>query len=231
MFTNKAFNIAFLTSLVWHLFCMSTVNIVVLPGKYKMRELTSVSFLGPLLEKTALEILLINKPVAITTSYQHSLKYRHSFEKKEVSPLKDETKDEAKMYISTRAEDSIGKALGKSVCKDKEVPNVVKETKRKYVQLKSSSGILGPVAKREVIYKPTKPKLPSWVTASAPFILELEFSVSAQGEVNEVIPAISCGNPEVDLLAIRYLKSWKFAPLVQDLPDEQKSRIRLIFGE
>ena len=91
MFTNRAFNTAFIISLACHLICMFTVNIVILPGRYKIRELTSVSFLGPILEKTALEIILANKPIAVTTSYQRDLKYRHSISKKEKPIAKNNT--------------------------------------------------------------------------------------------------------------------------------------------
>jgi TonB family protein len=211
---------------------MSAVNIVVLPGKYKTRELTSVSFLGPLLEKTALEIMMANKPVGVTTSYQHSLDYTHGFDKKDdLDKAEDEIKDEAEKFIRTRTEQNIGKVLSTWLHRDKEVPTIVTRTDRRDTGIRSSSGISGPVSEREVIYRPRKPKLPSRIAASAPFNLELEFSVSAQGEVNRVVPAVSSGNPEVDLLAVRYLKSWKFAPLAQGLHEEQKGKIKFIFNE
>lgn len=209
---------------------MSAVDVVVLPGKYKARGLTSVSFLGPILDKTALEIMLVNKPVAVTTRYQHRLKYRHSFDKKEKLSLKDGAGDEAKKHISTHAVDNMGKILGMRFRADKEVPNMIRGKERYDTYFRSSSKISGPVAKREVIYKPRKPKLPSWIATMVPFMLELEFSVSTQGDVNEVVPVVSSGNPEVDLLGVRYLKSWKFAPLAQGLSEEQRGRIKVIFG-
>jgi hypothetical protein len=203
---------------------MSAVSVVVLPGRYKARELTSVSFLGPILEKTALEIMLANKPVAVTTTYQLPPRYRN-FDKAE-KPL---LKDEVKKHISLFAEDSLSKAFGMIFRKDKEVPNIVKEVKRDKAYIRNSSEISGPVAEREVIYKPKKPRLPSWITTKVSFILELEFSVSSQGDVKEVVPVVSSGNPEVDLLGIRYLKGWKFAPLTQGVREEERSRIKIMF--
>ena len=231
MFTNKAFNITFLISLVWHLFCMSFINIVVLPGRYKTRELTSVSFLGPILERTALEIMLINKPVGVTTRYQYSSKSPYSLDRKEKLPLENETKDEAKKYISTHSEDNMGKVPGTILQSDKEVPNpsITKETRAKDAY-KGLNEISGPVAAREVIFKPSKPELPSWITAGVPFTLELEFSVSTQGEIKKIVPVVSSGNPEVDLLGIRYLKGWKFAPLTHGLQRDESGRIKFIFG-
>ena len=228
MFSNRAFNIAFLISLAWHLFCMSAVNVIVLPGKYQTRDLTSVSFLGPILGKTVLEIMLANKPVAVTPRYQHGLKYKHSFEKR--LPLKDETTDEVKGHIAVYGEDNIGKIYTAAFRKNKEIPNITKRTKRRENYFQLENGIVASTAKREVIYKPGRPRLPSWITPRTPFTMELEFYVSVQGEVEEVIPVVSSGNPEVDLLAIRYLKGWKFAPLTQTSSQDEVRRMKFIFG-
>jgi TonB family protein len=208
---------------------LSAFNVVVLPGKYKTRELTSVSFLGPILEKTALEIILVNKPVAVTTSYQRGLKYRHSFDKEAKIYLRGEVRDGAKEHISAHSENKIDKLLGMAFSEDKEIPNITGERSPQHVRMKSSGEIIGPIAEREVIYKPRKPQLPSWVTSSVPFTLELEFLVSAQGEVKKVVPVVSSGDPEVDLLGVRYLKSWKFVPLAQGFDGEQSGRIKLTF--
>ena len=78
---------------------------------------------------------------------------------------------------------------------------------------------------------PKKPVLPSWIDASSPFKLKLEFIVSVQGDVKEIIPAVSSGNPEVDILATQYLRGWRFAPLAHGGNEEQKGSVILIFGE
>lgn len=221
---------AFFISLAWHIFCMFAVNVVVLPGKYRARDLSSVSFLGPILEETALQIMLVNKPVAVTTRYQHSLKYTHRIVEKEDTPLRDESRDYAKRYVSANAEESIGSSLGVSFRKMKEVPNIVKGMSKDATHPQSPSALSGDIVEREIIYKPKKPKLPSWITAKVPFVVELDFCVSSQGEVKEIVPAVSSGNPEVDLLGIRYLNSWKFAPLAENRDEERRGRVKFIFG-
>jgi TonB family protein len=230
MFTNRAFNIAFLISLTWHLLCISTVNIIILPGRYRARELSSVSFLGPILGKTALEIILVNKPVAVTTRYQHNLRYTHSFER-DKPLMRYEIDDAARNRVNTHTEEEMSK-IGEGVLrKDKEIPNLPKKASEHAVHLENSEEFLGPLAEREVIYRPKKPTIPSWITASAPYVLELEFSVSPQGEIKEIIPVVSSGSTEVDLLGIRYLKRWKFAPLTQGLQQDQRGRIKLTFND
>ena len=227
MFSNKAFNAALFISLTWHLVCMFAVNIVVLPGKYRMRELTSVSFLGPILENTALDILLANKPVAVTTTYQRDLKYMHTVGESGIRPAG----NNVKRYIGGgRAEDNMYSAFDGELGKRKEVPDIAAKAKSRRRSIKSYEGISGPVSNREVIYRPEKPALPSWAEASSPFKVELEFIVSAQGEVKKVVPVVSSGDAEVDLLGMRYLKSWRFAPLTPGLGEEQKGSVELVFG-
>ena len=227
MVNNSAFNVAFIISLVWHLVCMSAVNIVVLPGKFKARKLTSVSFLGPILETTALNIILADKPVAIAVSYRTDLKYRRGFGK----DGKNDVSDPVKRYIRNNTEDNMRKMLSVPFQENKDVPDIIiAGIKRQNGRRFDSSDISGSAARRTLFFKPVQPKLPDSIPASAPFKLELKFSVLPQGEVGRVIPVVSSGNPEVDLLGIRYLKSWKFFPLVGGSDEEQWSRITFIFG-
>lgn len=209
---------------------MSAVNVVVLPGKYQTRDLTSVSFLGPILEETALDIMLMNKPIAITTKYRHALKYTHSIMERRVLSLNRQKTDEAKIHSAAGTEDRISRSLGMPFSPVKEVPNIAAKNTMQHVPLKPSGRFSGALAEREVIYMPIRPELPSWVDASSRYVLELELSVSSQGEVNEVVPAVSTGNSEVDLLGIRYVKGWKFAPRARESKEDQTGRIKLIFG-
>ena len=225
MFANKAFNIALLLSLTWHLMCMITVNIIVSPGKYRARELTSVSFLGPILEKTALDIILANKPIAITTRYQRNLKDRYILPREEKPFSENSVKD----HITARVEDKMNMAFAKAPEENKEVPEIITKATERDTYSKNSEEISGAVSIREVIYKPVRPKLPAWIITRSPFKMELEFMVSPQGEIKKIIPVVSSGDAEIDLLGIRYLKNWRFVPLVQASSKEQNGRIKFIF--
>ena len=205
---------------------MSAVNIVVLPGKFKIQKLASVSFLGPLLETTALNIILASKPTAVTMKYHSDLKYRYSFDRNGQAHVR----DPAKKHIRIHTENDMQKVLRVPFQENKAVPDIVTaDIKRQKDYKLGSSDISGSAGKRSVFYKPEQPKLPTWISASVSFKLELEFSVSPQGEVGRIIPVVSSGNPEVDLLGIRYLKSWKFLPLAEGSDEEQWGRITFIF--
>ena len=227
MFANKAFNIALLISLTWHLMCMFTVNIIISPGKYRTRELTSVSFLGPILEKTALDIILANKPIGITTRYQRNLKDEYIFpEEKKPFP-----ENSVKDHITARVEDKMNMAFAKVSEEEKEVPEIATKATGRGTYFKNSEQVSGAASIREVLYKPIRPKLPAWIIARSPFKMELEFIVSPQGEVKKIVPVVSSGDAEIDLLGIRYLRNWRFVPLLQASSKEQNGRIKLIFDK
>ncbi len=83
------------------------------------------------------------------------------------------------------------------------------------------SDIGGPLRYREVVYKPELPKFLRWDESlgvdlaglGESFEVGLKFAVSAEGKVESVERISSSGHPTIDIVAIRYLKGWQFAPL------------------
>lgn len=217
--------IALAISFLWHIIAISAVNIVVLPCGYKMRELTAVSFLGPILEKTALDIMMANKPVAVRTEYEDNVEIlpdRRAWLKEAPAP------GATRMNIAKKSEERMGGLLRASFREAKEVPpftRPLKELKRAVTQKEGE--ISGAAASREVFYRPETPRVPRSISDAAPFNMELKFSVSAQGDIREVIPVVSSGNADVDLIGIRYLKSWKFTPLGSGARNEQWGMARI----
>ena len=224
MFNNRAFNIALFISFVWHFTCIAAVNIVVLPGKLKTREISYVSFLGPIL---ALDTMGANKPAAVTPNYGGDLQSRrhvYDMEKEALSSLDIDRRD-----MSKRAEDKMNKVLAMPLAEAKSVPNIIRDSKKPIAKpsIVKESDISGPASAREIFYKPLKPVVPERISGSMPFNMELKFFVTAQGEVKEVIPVVSSGNAEIDLLGIRYLKGWKFMPAAE----EEWGRIKIVLSK
>ncbi|MCM8782233.1 MAG: hypothetical protein NC828_04215, partial [Candidatus Omnitrophica bacterium] len=75
MFRDRDFSIAFLISLSWHLFIMFFVTIVVLPVNFPMLKASTISFLGPILEKTAFEIMIEKGIPSKQTVYQQTMPF------------------------------------------------------------------------------------------------------------------------------------------------------------
>ncbi len=231
MFANRAFNIALLISILWHLICISAVNIVSLPGKFRFGELTSISFLGPILEKTALDIMMANRPVAVRTNYEGGAAIRPEIRTERNDTLL--TRERMKQDIAKRSEKNMGKAVGVYFQETKEVPALARSLNRPKRPAAIKEGeISWPAASREVFYKPDKPNVPESVSSNMPFNMEFNFLVSAQGDVKEVVPVISSGNAEVDLLGIRYLKSWKFGSLRSEaVQKEEWGRAKIVLSK
>lgn len=215
MFNSRAINIALIASFVFHAALIIAVNIVVLPTKFKVRKFTSISFLGPILEKRALDIRMANKAGSAATNYESDLKGG-----REIHDVKSEVfqvLDIVKKDINARTEKRMNRAFSMPFREAKDIPaaarNVKKVSRGKGMAAKKDTGISGPLAAREVFYRPVKPVVPGWISSNTPFNLELKFFVTAQGDVKEVIPVVSSGNAEIDILGIRYLKEWKFTPL------------------
>ena len=222
MFRDRAFTIALLISFTWHLTCIAAVNIVILPGKFKAREVASISFLGPILAR---DTVSANKAVAVIPKHEEDLQSMpraYDIKKDTLSSAGAADKD-----INKLTENKIDRALNTQFLEVKSVPSPTKKAPNKSSAYRDSD-ISGPLAERKVFYRPLKPAVPVRINGSAPFNMEFRFFVSAQGEVGEVVPVISSGNVEVDLLGIRYLKGWKFTPVAANKAEGEWGRIKII---
>lgn len=56
MFKDRIFNLAILISVAWHIFWLSMITVVVTPKETGQVKFSKVSFLGPILERGALEV-------------------------------------------------------------------------------------------------------------------------------------------------------------------------------
>jgi len=69
MFKDRSFNLALAISLAGHLFLILAVTIVILPVEMDSAVYSPVSFLGPILEKTAFDILFEERSKISRTRY------------------------------------------------------------------------------------------------------------------------------------------------------------------
>lgn len=233
MFRDKTFNLAFLISLSWHLFCMFCITIVILPANFPIAKASSVSFLGPILEKTAFELMLERKIPTRRTSYREPMYFDGTFltkDEKGIDKLKFDN------YFLTGKREEI-KPNAKDLFGDfKFTPSFSQGTLNK----PSAKGprlegggdglfIEGPLAKREILFKPELPVLAKRIEpGQESFVVELKFKVSSKGSVDEVLLLASSGYPDVDMAAIGYIKGFQFSPLSrQDTPLWDKIRLTL----
>jgi TonB family protein len=79
-------------------------------------------------------------------------------------------------------------------------------------------GIKGVLASRKILERSSLPQVKLKVEAE----IELTLWVLPDGTVDRVIPSVK-GDPDLERIAIQYLKQWRFAPLHKDQPQVEQS--------
>lgn len=79
-------------------------------------------------------------------------------------------------------------------------------------------GIKGALVSRKILEKSNLPQ----VKLKAEAEIELTLWVLPDGTVDRVIPSVK-GDPELERIAIQFLKQWRFAPLPKDQPQVEQS--------
>ena len=80
MFRDRVFNISFLISLGWHLFCIFAFVLVVTPKGFTLNKFPQTSFLGPIAEMDISQPAGRNaRPVFMTTPYKEDFTLKSAF--------------------------------------------------------------------------------------------------------------------------------------------------------
>lgn len=75
MFRDRIFNISFLISLGWHLFCIFAFILVITPKGFTLNKFPETSFLGPILETGVFQPGYNAGPVYMVTPYKEDFAY------------------------------------------------------------------------------------------------------------------------------------------------------------
>ncbi len=71
----------------------------------------------------------------------------------------------------------------------------------------------GALRARRILYMPPVPRAPGWMQPIAvETIVAARIWVVPAGQIRRVEPLVSSGDPSMDLILLRYLRSWIFAP-------------------
>lgn len=233
-----SFGIGLIASLIWHLFWIFSVAIFIAPTSFSKGLSSNVTFLGAILDERAIFVHKDEGQAEIFTDEEFRL------------PALLETP-----YIFSEPDteiDYIAEPILKSELKEKDFKLASKDELIgiKQIPLKPFDKvsvsykayplqIKGPVRFREVVYKPELPSYLRWDEELGvdldrlgdSFDMELKFWVSAEGKVELVERVSSSGHPTVDLVGIRYLKGWQFAPLAAgESKEEQWGIVKLNFN-
>ncbi|MBL7158583.1 MAG: hypothetical protein ISS91_03650 [Candidatus Omnitrophica bacterium] len=212
MFANKIFGVTILISSVWHLFWISAVEIVVTPTINSGCDYQEVNFLGPILEKTAFDIMADDYAHYGEARYAaSSIFFLDRAHLKAAGPkrhiLDRNVPEKALNRFTFNLQGYINDA--------KEIPFYMAEQKD-FILLeeKEMPKVEGPVKGREIIHKPDSPVVASEsYGANATYSVEVRFAISHNGIVYRAEPLVSSGQPKIDIIAIRHVREWRFSPL------------------
>lgn len=221
MFGSRTFRMSFLFSLGWHLAWLSLTYIVITPTVSLQDSYSDVNFLGPILEKTAFEIMVEESRPQIETLYQ----------------------TRALLGIDEQIEVAgPGKLAKKDIFQDKKtIGGQQKQTylisgKGEYGYLTDRKDVFyhfeekvanrfieGPAKTRLVALKPVFRNLSKALYGDQErLVTKLKFILSDDGNVELVEFIVSSGYPQVDLECRKYLKQWKFYPKTREGLGQEK---------
>ncbi|MFH1380611.1 MAG: energy transducer TonB [Candidatus Omnitrophota bacterium] len=214
MFKDKVFNKALLFSALWHLFWISAVIIIVTPTVQPSTMYQEVGFLGPILEKTAFDLMVDEVMPQAETLYARGATFVDKIYLKPKGPKRRILK---KSIPKTETE-NFSFVLEKYIKGAKEIPLYVSEKIKMIYATPEPEinplAVQGPAGKREIIFKPRPPVAPKGIYGETDkYTIKLKFFVSNKGIVRDVEPVVSSGYPEIDMKAVTFLKNWRFSSL------------------
>ena len=184
-----------------------------------MAKVSNVSFLGPILEKTAFEMMLEKKPLPKRVLYGGIMRLDSVFlsiDEKKGAEFKfgDVAAAQKKTEVKMSSSDLFGDF--------KFIPPFRERGLRGASAPRMDQGerardfaIEGALSEREVVIRPPSPPLvPKRIEAGQDsYTVGLKISVSSAGKVEDVVLSASSGYPDIDLAAINYIKGFYFSPV------------------
>ncbi len=235
--TQHVFIFALLASILWHLFWLFSVKVYITPPAINKGASSNVAFIGAILEEEhiASESKFIENTSNVEINRMKSLA---------ILPRSDNerTGDNVKLAATTDfdmlKEVDIIVSSGSEITGKKGIPQAPFD--KVSVSYKAyPSEIIGPIRFREIIYKPDLPTYLRWDEELGvdldrlgnSFAMEFKFLVSLDGKVKSVERISSSGHPTIDLVGMRYIKGWQFAPLgAARSKEEQWGTVKLNFS-
>ncbi len=211
---------AFVLSVIWHVFWISSVQIVSLPARVQYPRFADVAFIGSFQDEPHFEVHVTPLPPPRSPSgWFHQPVSRSAAEE---FPPRTPFSFEISLPESERPWQGPGEFLG---LEKKNPVSLSEKTEEGEI---GSFPLEGPASSRILYYRPPLPVLPKWAdlqqTGSS---LEFRFWVSPRGKVVGVEKVTSAGDPTLDTIAMRYLRRWQFNP--KNTPEDEWGKVALQF--
>lgn len=212
LFTDRIFNLSIVFSTIWHLFWICAIGIVVTPSVQPTNVHQNIGFLGPILEKTAFDLLAESAKPQVETLYASSALFHDKIYLRPEGPARKVRKE----FLPEALPDRFVFFLREYIKDTREIPPYL--THATGVSRLGPDGgeapeLEGPAAERGILFKPDFPAVPAGLYGdSEEYVVKLKFFISGKGLVYDVAPIVSSGFPAIDMEAMKFLKRWRFSP-------------------
>ena len=206
---SRNFRIALIISLGIHVFCMSVIAITNPAAREKMRSYSRVDFLGPLLRKTAFDIMLENANPVVRTTYRQVTSDSWSGHLRAASPERHMSlTDKFSNYLANNEMDPTVVGF---LYKDKSTPDFLLRATKRGLRPRNYGFN---ERHRGTIYQPEAPILiPELYGDEDVFHIRVRALVSGEGTVKRVEPVTTTGYPDIDFMASEFVSGWIFESL------------------
>ena len=222
LFKDRSLNIAMLVSMSWHLICIFLVAPILISGHIRDNSAT-VSFLGSILERVA---PVPDKPFSLDKLYLMQKIERMSIHSGEFTLPSPEPipkvfsakPDKAKVIFSGD--------------RYKQESFKMHYKKKQPLRIKFKNVLVsGEARNRELLYKPDLSNISIFPSCfSSDYNVDLRFKVSRDGFIESPECIVSSGSPEIDQMAVRYIRRWQFVPQDEGLKETQEGIVRVDFS-
>lgn len=227
------FNRALIISFLWHLLCFFMVTIIIVPVGIMQKRLSGIYFLGSLLDKRSFKHEFKDLDTFSTTRQKGRVKL--SLDDQQVVLIKRVGfNGERELFLESSSEimgiDSI-------IGTEKLFPDMVEKEHVYSVSDSSLSEISGKAKSRLVLFKPPFPDYKAAASTHQKdnmpisYNVRLRLVITKDGTVKAADTLQTSGYPDIDLIAARYVKKWKFIPLKPNqLQEDQEGIVQIEFG-
>ncbi|MFH1878124.1 MAG: energy transducer TonB [Candidatus Omnitrophota bacterium] len=209
---TRNLRIALLLSLSLHVFFMSAIGLVT-PGSLKRdASFTRIDFLGPILSKTAFDIMLENITNPLETLYGNT----SDPEKDSFLEIPMEKVEPEVPRFPENFEKKVESQIIAGLTGFKAVPGIFLDTAQNNSSKNprfSAPGLKNDENSRKVIYRPEMPSFPGGMYGEkAVYKVRTRILVDKSGTVKSVELLTKTGYPNLDILVTEYIRRWIFEP-------------------
>ena len=200
----------------------SVVSIVNPAAFIKITPYTKIQFLGPLLNKTAFDIMLESANPKPKINYSQLPQELFANALKVTSPGRRSIEEAANVVFSDTEYESM---IAEHLVDIKTVPDFLLTTE----PVVKGAGFSKDT--RKILYRPEAPLLSAGMYGgNSTFYLTFRILVSPEGNVKSANYITTSGDPQVDIMAKRYVASWIFEPRSDGKTEDEWQEKTVILG-